>query len=62
MYMFGHGICDHLIRIAIIEEIALPGMVAHIRLTNKRREKTDKEVTVDLSFLTTFRDHRVQLP
>ncbi len=48
MYMFGHGICAHLIRIAIIEEIALPGMVAHIRLINKRREKTDKEVNLNV--------------
>jgi hypothetical protein len=48
MYMFDHGIRGHLIRIPIIEEKALPGMVAHIRLINKRREKTDKEVNLNV--------------
>ena len=41
VYMFENGIFAHLIRIAIIEEIALPGMVAHIRLINKRRESSN---------------------
>ena len=48
IYMFDHGICAHLIRIAIIEEIALPGMVAHTRLINKRREKAEKEVNLNV--------------
>jgi hypothetical protein len=41
-YMFDHGICAHLIRIALIEEVALPGMVAHTRLMTKQREKAKK--------------------
>ncbi len=41
-YMFDHGLCVHLIRIALIEEIALPGMMAHIRLVTKQREKAKK--------------------
>ena len=40
--MFDHGLCVHLIRIALIEEIALPGMMAHIRLVTKQREKAKK--------------------
>jgi hypothetical protein len=46
--MFYHGICAYLIRISIIEEIALPGMVAHICLINKRRERADKEVYLNV--------------
>ena len=41
-YMFDHGICAHLIRIALIEEISLPGMEGHTRLISKQREKTKK--------------------
>jgi len=40
--MFDHGLCVHLIRIALIEEIALPGMMAYIRLVTKQREKAKK--------------------
>ena len=42
IYMFDHGICAHLVRIALIEEIALPGMVAHTKLVTKQREKAKK--------------------
>ena len=38
-YMFDHGVCAHLIRIALIGEKALSGMMAHIRLVTKQREK-----------------------
>ena len=41
-YMFDHGICAHLVRIALIEEISLPGMVAHTKLVTKQREKAKK--------------------
>ena len=41
-YMFDHGICAHLKRIALIEEVALPGMVAHTRLLTKQREQAKK--------------------
>ena len=36
------------IRYDIIEEIALPGMVAHTRLINKRREKVEKELNLNV--------------
>ena len=41
-YMFDHGICAHLIRIALLEEIALPGMEARQQLITKQREKIKK--------------------
>jgi hypothetical protein len=41
-FMFDHGLFVHLIRIALIEEIALPGMMAHKRLVTKQREKAKK--------------------
>ena len=40
--MFDHGICAHLIRISLIDSIALPGMEAHIQLISKKREKLQK--------------------
>ena len=45
-FMFEHGIFAHLTRIAIIEEITLPGMVAHVHLTNKRREKAENIINL----------------
>ena len=63
VYMFEHGICTQLIRIAIIEEFELPGMSAHVRLITKKREKltsvnnliveSDDEFTTNINAIET---------
>ena len=63
VYMFEHGICAHLIRIAMNVEFALPGMSAHVRLITKKREKlasvnnliveSDDEFTTNINAIET---------
>ena len=48
--MFDHGKCAHLIRIALIEEIALPGKVAHKKQRDKAKKLAEKIIKSDQEF------------